>query len=397
MRLGEKALLTCAPVYAYGRKGYPPMIPSNAVLKFELELISFQDKVVFTKEDMTPEERLVKANEIKNKGNDLVRQGQYSIALTEGYLEALSYIEDDRAEGETQHAIDVKTTKAALYSNAAMCELKLEAWESCVNYCNKALLLQPQNVKVLFRKAQAEFSQLHIEQASQDCATALTIEPTNLEVQTLQKKIQAKIKSIQKRESKVFGKMFGNSDLYEEKKVTGYTFLSRPLPTNPQVYLDIRIEDEQPQRLVFELFKDVVPRTVENFRVFCTGERGPSLSYVGSIIHRIAKGYLFQGGDITVGDGTGGFSIYGVRFDDENFRIKHKRKGLLSMANAGPNTNGSQFSITLKPIPELDGKHVVFGRIIEGFEFCKEIEEVEVGKNDRPKRRIQVIGSGQIA
>mmetsp|Transcript_34068 Transcript_34068/g.59406 ORF Transcript_34068/g.59406 Transcript_34068/m.59406 type:complete len:401 (-) Transcript_34068:1180-2382(-) len=317
MKQGERALFVCRSEYAYGKKGFPPMIPPSSTLKFEIELISFKDYDPSTRE-LTLEERLAKANELKNQGNDLIRQGQFASALNDFYLQALTWIEADRSEGDAQHAVDLRATKAALYSNAAMCQLKSEAWESCIDYCNKALELQPSNVKVLFRKAQAQFNFKQLEPANQTCQAALALEPNSLEVKTLHAKIQKKIKSIQNKESKMIKAMFGQADFYEEKKITDYTFLSKPLRTNPQVYMDIRIADEEPRRLVFELFKDVVPITVENFRVFCTGERGGSVTYLGSIFHRIVKGFLMQGGDITAGDGSGGYSIYGARFEDEN-------------------------------------------------------------------------------
>ena len=129
-------------------------------------------------------------------------------------------------------------------------------------------------------------------------------------------------------------------------------------------------------RMEFELFGDVVPRTAENFRSLCTGERGrgrlsgKKLHFKGSLFHRIIPGFMCQGGDITKGNGSGGESIYGRTFDDENFKMKHTQPGLLSMANAGPNTQSSQFFITTAATPWLDNKHVVFGRIKSGFKVC---------------------------
>eukprot|EP01114_Cavostelium_apophysatum_P002202 TRINITY_DN1191_c0_g1_i1.p1 TRINITY_DN1191_c0_g1~~TRINITY_DN1191_c0_g1_i1.p1 ORF type:complete len:201 (+),score=31.79 TRINITY_DN1191_c0_g1_i1:120-722(+) len=167
-----------------------------------------------------------------------------------------------------------------------------------------------------------------------------------------------------------------------------------------RVFFDIQIGNQKAGRLVFELRPDVVPKTAENFRALCTGEKGKgtsgmALHYKGCVFHRIIPGFMCQGGDITSGDGRGGESIYGRRFNDENFTLKHTTPGLLSMANAGKNTNGSQFFITVAPTPWLDGKHTVFGSLVEGQDILKKMEATG-SQSGMTSEKVMIIDCGQL-
>jgi len=170
--------------------------------------------------------------------------------------------------------------------------------------------------------------------------------------------------------------------------------------TNPRVFFDITLGGEAAGRVVFELFADVVPTTAENFRALCTGEKGVGrsgkpLHYKGSKFHRVITAFMCQGGDFTRGNGTGGESIYGEKFADENFKLKHTTPGLLSMANAGPNTNGSQFFITTVVTSWLDGKHVVFGKVVEGMDVVKKMEAAG-SQSGSTKVDVVIADSGQL-
>ncbi|MYV39372.1 peptidylprolyl isomerase [Streptomyces sp. SID1328] len=159
------------------------------------------------------------------------------------------------------------------------------------------------------------------------------------------------------------------------------------------VYFDITINDEPAGRIVFRLFDDVVPKTAKNFRELATGQHG--FGYAGSPFHRVIPQFMLQGGDFTNGNGTGGKSIYGEKFPDENFNLKHDRPYLLSMANAGPNTNGSQFFVTTVVTDWLDGKHVVFGEVVEGQDVVDRIESLGTGSG-APRAKVSVSASGTV-
>ncbi|ODQ66068.1 hypothetical protein NADFUDRAFT_46609 [Nadsonia fulvescens var. elongata DSM 6958] len=170
-------------------------------------------------------------------------------------------------------------------------------------------------------------------------------------------------------------------------------FSSSTFNMSNKVFFDTSVDGKPLGRIVFQLYNDVTPKTAENFRALCTGEKG--YGYAGSIFHRVIPEFMLQGGDFTRHNGTGGKSIYGEKFADENFIKSHTKPGLLSMANAGPNTNGSQFFITTVPCSWLDGRHVVFGEVTEGYDIVKKIEALG-SRSGNTNAKISIDKSGEL-
>lgn len=203
-------------------------------------------------------------------------------------------------------------------------------------------------------------------------------------------------------------KLLQNTETFDSNNVSNATHYDIQLEkkkknvdinnTSLYPYFDITIADIPEGRIIFQLFDDDVPKTCKNFRYHCCKGlfKGDDASYKNTTFHRIIKDFMIQGGDFTNGDGTGGVSIYGDKFDDESFELKHNQPGLLSMANSGPNTNGSQFFITTKETPWLDNKHVVFGIVLKGFDIIRKIENIDTN-NDKPIYNVKINDCGLLS
>ena len=240
------------------------------------------------------------------------------------------------------------------------------------------------------------------EEALNDIKEAIKLSPSDKNLRDEYEAIKASKKKETDHEKELARQLFSQG-LYNEKSAPSKPKKVDGLPEfkqeNPQVFFDLEVGTEtEPKtgRVVFELFPEQVPKTAENFRALCTGEKGEGLHYRGNIFHRIIKDFMMQGGDITNQNGTGGKSIYGHKFNDEGVWLQHVTPGLLSMANSGPNTNGSQFFITYKATPWLDNKHTVFGRVIKGFEICRTAEQCKTGGSDLPVYPIKIADCGEL-
>jgi len=391
MKVGERAMLRCRSDYAYGQRGQGK-IPADATLNFDVELIGFTE----SKKEMweySDEEKVEEGMKLKDKGTAAFKEKNFKEAIGL-YEQAQSFVEHTDDSGE---ACWISCTL-----NIAQAQINLKNFPAAAEQAGKVLSKDERNVKALYRRGVARNQLGCPDEALSDLNHALEVDPENKSVRLEIAKAKKAISEAKKKTKAAYSNMFDKISVYDDKAAPIVPGLAKD---NPKVYFDIKIGDEAVGRVVMILYKDVTPKTAENFRVLCTGEQkdkegrpegAAPLHYKGSSFHRVISGFMIQGGDFTRGDGTGGESIYGEKFADENFKVKHTEAGQLSMANAGPGTNGSQFFITAGPTSHLDGKHVVFGKVIEGMDVVRRIEETKTGPNDKPELDCMIEDCGQL-
>ena len=382
MKINEKSSFIISPEYSNNKK--------NSI--YEIILLQILPPLKKISEMDFPE-KLSRAKMLKNEGVEKYKENEFEIAA-EKFLKSIEFIKNSDEKNEDQ--IEGFNLLITLLTNLSNCYNHLKNYEKVMKFTEQALKLKP-NAKNYYFRSIASVNIGNLNEAEKNLTELKKFLNENDEgIKYVQNLIENQ-KKIQNVNKKKFSKNIFKQKLYDDKP---NNFKPNFIPEkinekNPKCFFEIQIGNENNlKRIEFELFKDHVPKTSENFRCLCTGEK--NLHYKNSIFHRIIKDFAISGGDFENNDGTGGKSIYGKTFEDENFYYAHNKEGILTMANSGKNTNGSQFFITLKETPWLDGKNVVFGRVIKGMDVVNEIAEVETDGQNKPEEEVKIVNCGEI-
>ena len=382
MKINEKSSFIISSKYSNNKK--------NSI--YEIILLQILPPLKKISEMDFPE-KLSRAKMLKNEGVEKYKENEFEIAA-EKFLKSIEFVKNSDEKNEDQ--IEGFNLLITLLTNLSNCYNHLKNYEKVMKFTEQALKLKP-NAKNYYFRSIASVKIGNLNEAEKNLTELKNFLNENDEgIKYVQNLIENQ-KKIQNVNKKKFSKNIFKQKLYDDKP---NNFKPNFIPekineNNPKCFFEIQIgNDENLKRIEFELFKDHVPKTSENFRCLCTGEK--NLHYKNSIFHRIIKDFAISGGDFENNDGTGGKSIYGKTFEDENFYYAHNKEGILTMANSGKNTNGSQFFITLKETPWLDGKNVVFGRVIKGMDVVNEIAEVETDGQNKPEEEVKIVNCGEI-
>lgn len=354
----------------------------NAIA-YELEILDCYE-FIKSKYEMTSTELFNFAKEKKESAIKLFKESKYNDSMS-----IFKMIVDYIGDKDLEFCSTIKL-------NIANCLLKLERYEEVITECNG---INKKSSKLFYYKASAflklQDSEENIKEAEESIIKLSEyIGKDDQVINSLNEELQVKKQSLLSSQKHLYKNFFKAKNIYNDKPIPKKEKIPLEINKfNPVVYFDISVGEDsnEKNRVEFELFADVTPKTSENFLLLASTNR-----YKDTIFHRFVKDFMMQGGDYENFNGTGGKSIYGGNFEDENFIYSHEKEGLLSMANSGPNTNGSQFFITFKSTPWLDNKHVVFGRVLKGLEFLMELNNsVEVGEDSRPYKVIKIKECGR--
>ncbi|KAJ8602454.1 hypothetical protein CTAYLR_001284 [Chrysophaeum taylorii] len=404
MQVGERAVIECTAPYGYGDEGHPPRIPPDAALVFDVELLGCEEK---KKElyQMSTEEKIEAATRAKAEGVSLFGEAEWD-AASAAFGEAARLC--DLAGFARNKTEEIPEALRAIYAssqlNAAQCALKLKDWPAAAAAATRFLKFDgTRNAKALFRRGVARSHMGLIEEARADLLTAAKLEPKNKAVRAEYDRVKALSLEQAKVQKGLYSAAFDKVDLFPDKPRN----VGEPSTTdNPYVFFDFaavprkrrRDDDEEEEEncaddvggsVVVRVFADACPKTARNFIALCTGERGVSkvsgkpLHYKNCKVHRVVDDFCIQTGDVVCGDGTSGESIYGLKFKDEHFKIKHDKPGVVSMANRGPDTNNSQFFITTADEAfHCDGKFVAFAQVVAGLDVVLRISKLKTPEGD---------------
>ena len=401
MTIGEKSEFIMTPEYTYGDKQVKDWIPPNSVLNYEIELIAIGDNNTENCiENMTYEEKLHWGKILKAEGVEKFKKDDI-IGAKECFLKALPFLKNiDPKKEEEKEGVNLFL---AIICNICNCYNKEKEYNSVIEFANLGLEIRP-TPKILYFRAIAFAYNEDFENSNNDLNTLsnLFLEATGNEKIYIEQALDY-LKPILDKRKQIF---IEKNKKYSRGIFRQYLYYDKPLkhkplippkdinPENPIVFFEIKIGERNIGKIEFELFKDIAPITVENFRCLCIGNN-EEMTYKGTYLNKIIKNFVIGGGEVK-NNNENKKCIYGEYFDDENYIYCHCRRGLLTMDNEGKNTNNSKFLITLKYLPWFDGKHVVFGQVIEGMELIKEIEELETDNEDRPLNNVIIENCGEI-